>query len=398
MTLLIQKFGGTSVGSVERIQAVAQHIAHTYAQGHGLIVVVSAMSGETDRLVRLAHHLVEQPAAQPLASLITLGEQTSMNLLAFALQALGIASLTLTGAQAGIRTDDHYLAARIQAIHSPRILKALQQKKVVIVAGFQGINAQGEITALGRGGSDTSAVALAAAFKADECQIYTDVDGIYTADPRLVAQARRLSQIPLPLMLELASLGAKVLQLRSVELAGKYRVPLRVLSSFQQGTGTLIDYSENLLESPQVVGLAHKTHLSAFHLTLAQPQAVASLLTQLAQQGIALEHFNHKPGQPLILYVSHEHSEALSGYCQHAVATGQALTWHKQTGLARLALVGQGMCSQLSTVQGFFTVLHQQNILWQDFFHSECALSLLLPEEKLAQTAQALHAFFFEKR
>lgn len=401
MTLLVKKFGGTSVGSLERIQAVAHQIAAHYQQGQSLIVVVSAMSGETDRLFRLAHQLTAKPAARELASLITLGEQTSMNLLAFCLQTLQIPSISLTGAQAGIRTNQHYLAARIDHIEPQAIQTALSQRKVVIVAGFQGINATGETTALGRGGSDTSAVALAAVFKAAECQIYTDVDGIYTADPRLVAKAYRLDQIALPLMLELASLGAKVLQLRSVELAGKYHVPLRVLSSFHEGAGTLIDYTKNELEAPVVAGLAHKTSLWQFQLTLRQASLLPYLLTSLIEQGIQIEHFQHQhhanTGPQLTLYIAQEMADPLADYCQTAVAEQQLFAWQSQTGFARLALVGQGVRSQISILQTFFASLQQANILWHDFFSSECALSLILAEEDLAKTAQTLHHSFFER-
>lgn len=397
MTLLVKKFGGTSVGSIERLQAVAQHIAQHHQQGQALIVVVSAMSGETDRLLRLAHQLTAQPSPRELASLITSAEQVSMNLLAFCLQALNIPSLSLTGGQAGITTQPAWLSARIEHIDTQAIQMALDQKHVVIVAGFQGVNATGDITTLGRGGSDTTAVALAAAFQATECQIYTDVDGIYTADPRLVNQAYRLERIALPLMLELASLGAKVLHLRSVELAGKYRVPLRVLSSFHEGVGTLIDHQKTAFEAPVLAGLAHKTQVWQFQLTLHRANDLSLVLAQLATQQIHLEHFHHQADCPtkLILYVTQDMSEALTSFCQTRLQPHLS-AWHSRSGLARLALVGEGIGSQPSIFQAFFTALQQQHITWIDFFRSECALSLILSETQLTVTAQALHHCFFE--
>ncbi len=398
MSLLVQKFGGTSVGSLERIQAIARKIAISYQTGESLVIVVSAMSGETDRLLRLAYQISANPQARTLASLITQGEQTTINALALCLHQLSIPALSLTGTQAGIITDACYLNARIDTIHSETIKRALAQKKVVIVAGFQGVTPTGDITALGRGGSDTTAVALSAVLQARECQIYTDVAGIYSADPRLVAKAYHLPQIALPLMLELASLGAKVLQLRAVELAGKYRVPLRVLSSFHEGVGTLIDYAtESALESPVVVGLTHKTSLVQCHLSLIAPSHIASLLQTFASHAICVEHVSQH-GTCLTLYMAESSLNLMTKLCDQACQNGQLLAWHSVTGLARLALVGQGVRSQLTIMQQFFTVLETQNLVWHDFYSSELALSILLPEELLAPTAQALHQAFFENQ
>jgi aspartate kinase len=401
MSLLVQKFGGTSVGSLERIQTVATQVAKHQQQGHSLIIVVSAMSGETDRLLRLAYQLNPKPGARELASLITTGEQVSAGLLALSLNTLGIRSQTFTGTQAGIVTDQHHLAARIAQIDTQHVTTCLEAGQVAIVAGFQGVTENGEITALGRGGSDTSAVALAAAFKAHECQIYTDVDGIYTADPRLVPKAYRLDTIAMPSMLELASLGAKVLQLRSVEIAGKYHVPLRVLSSFHEGAGTLIDYmGEDTLEAPVIVGLAHKLNLTRYQLNFSEPafENWAMLLEKLTEAHITVEHVSHVPGQltQLNLYVSSESAAVIAACCDFAVQNSLLASWHVTPGLARLALVGQGMRSQITTLQRFFQVLKTEKIHWQDFFSSELALSIILPEEHLTQTAQALHQSFFE--
>jgi len=235
MALIVQKYGGTSVGSVERIQAVAERVIRARQLGDSIVVVVSAMSGETNRLIGLAKQMQARPSERELDALVSTGEQVTTALLAMALEGLGQPARSYTGAQVKILTDSAFNKARIQAIETESINADLAAGRVVVVAGFQGVNADGDITTLGRGGSDTSAVALAAALKADECQIYTDVDGVYTTDPRVEPRARRLDKITFEEMLEMASLGSKVLQIRSVEFAGKYNVPLRVLSSFVDG-------------------------------------------------------------------------------------------------------------------------------------------------------------------
>ena len=246
MALIVQKYGGTSVGSVERIKNVARRIAQAKANGDDIVVVVSAMSGETNRLVALAHEIQEQPDPREMDVVLSTGEQVTIGLLAMALQSIGIAAKSYTGWQVAITTDNAHTKARIDSIDQTKIQQDLKSGKVVIIAGFQGIDADNNITTLGRGGSDTSAVAMAAALKADECQIYTDVDGVYTTDPRVVPEARRLNTISFEEMLELSSLGSKVLQIRSVEFAGKYKVRLRVLSSLEtSGSGTLITFEED---------------------------------------------------------------------------------------------------------------------------------------------------------
>ncbi|HNH43586.1 MAG TPA: aspartate kinase, partial [Agitococcus sp.] len=257
MALIVQKYGGTSVGSPERIQAVAERVERWHKQGHDIVVVVSAMSGETNRLLALAKAITDEPDPRELDQMVSTGEQVTIALLAMALQKRGLGAKSMTGAQVAIRTDSAFTKARIESIDDAAMRAELAKRNVIIVAGFQGIDAQGNITTLGRGGSDTTGVALAAALKADECQIYTDVDGVYTTDPRVVPQARRLEKITFEEMLEMASLGSKVLQIRSVEFAGKYQVPLRVLSSFAEGEGTLITTdSEDTMEQPVISGIA----------------------------------------------------------------------------------------------------------------------------------------------
>src|SRR3989338_5285685 len=256
MALLVQKYGGTSVGSPERINTVAKRVARSRAAGNDMVVVLSAMSGETDRLINLARSVNPEPPARELDVLLATGEQTTIAILSMALERDGVPARSYTGSQVHILTDNAHGKARILGIDDKRVRDDLKKGRVVVVAGFQGVDEEGNITTLGRGGSDTTAVAMAAALKADECQIYTDVDWVYTTDPRIVPEARRLDRVTVEEMLELASLVAKVLQIRSVEFAGKYKVPLRVLSSFEEGPGTLITYEEDEMEAPLISGIA----------------------------------------------------------------------------------------------------------------------------------------------
>ncbi|MGH8432311.1 MAG: aspartate kinase, partial [Solimonas sp.] len=256
MALIVQKYGGTSMGSVERIEHVANKVASFHRQGHQVVVVVSAMSGETDRLLKLAKSINPKGSVREFDQIAATGEQVTIGLLALALEKAGVKSRSFTGWQVPIRTDDAHMKARIQQIVPEHLLTACRAGIVPVVAGFQGIADDGSVSTLGRGGSDTTGVALAAALKADECQIYTDVDGVYTTDPRVEPKARRLDKITFEEMLEMASLGSKVLQIRSVEFAGKYKVPLRVLSTFVDGPGTLITLEDNSMEDPLISGIA----------------------------------------------------------------------------------------------------------------------------------------------
>ena len=257
MALIVQKYGGTSVGSIERIKAVAARVQRWRNDGHDVVVVVSAMSGETNRLIALAEEIQPEPTARELDVLLSTGEQVTTALLSMALHSLACSAVSLNGGQVRVLTDTAHTKARIKSIDKERIQSHLQQGAVVVVAGFQGVDQDNNITTLGRGGSDTTAVALAAALSASECQIYTDVDGVYTTDPRVVSNARRLDKITFEEMLEMSSLGSKVLQIRAVEFAGKYAVPLRVLSSFEEGPGTLITLEdESTVEAPVISGIA----------------------------------------------------------------------------------------------------------------------------------------------
>ena len=257
MALYVQKYGGTSVGSVERIQQVADKVKGFRDQGHDIVVVVSAMSGETNRLISMANEMQDKPSPREMDVLVSTGEQVTIALLCMALSERQCPARSYTGGQVKIQTDSSHTKARIQNIDVDNMRRDLSGGRVVVVAGFQGVDDEGNITTLGRGGSDTTGVALAAALKADECQIYTDVDGVYTTDPRVVDNARRLNEITFEEMLEMASLGSKVLQIRAVEFAGKYNVPLRVLHSFKEGPGTLITTeSEDTMEQPVISGIA----------------------------------------------------------------------------------------------------------------------------------------------
>ena len=271
MALIVQKYGGTSVGSAERIGCVADRVYDWRKRGHDVVVVVSAMSGETNRLLDLAAEVTDHPVPRELDVLLSTGEQVTIALLSMALEKRGCAARSYTGTQVHIRTDSAHNKARIREIDDKRMRSDLDAGRVVVVAGFQGVDEDGNITTLGRGGSDTTAVALAAALKAEECQIYTDVDGVYTTDPRVVPDARRLDRITFEEMLEMASLGSKVLQIRSVSFAGRYNVPLRVLSSFEEGEGTLITYEDEEMEQALISGIAFnrdeaKLTLSLIHI------------------------------------------------------------------------------------------------------------------------------------
>lgn len=400
MNIFVKKFGGTSVGNLERIQAVADTICQAKMRGEQIVVVVSAMSGETDRLLSLAHAVQAKPEPRELAALITLGEQVTTNLLVMALMARGCKAKSFTAMQAGIVTDNTYLKARIQSVDQKVLRNCLAEETIPIVAGFQGQTSQGEATALGRGGSDTTAVALAASLMAQECQIYTDVAGIYTADPRLVPKAYLLDRINLVSMLELSSLGAKVLQKRSVELAGKYRIPLRVLSSFHEGVGTLIDYDKSALESPVFSGLAHQLGLCNLICRVSHQDeaALKQIVDVLAAEQItidAIANFSTPDYRQLELIIHRDErlrcENLIESFCQDR---GFSSFW--RDGLARLALVGIGLSSYVEIIQRFLAILTEQKVDYTHINSAETSLLVYVPEHQLALAAQALHQEFFE--
>lgn len=400
MALIVQKFGGTSVGNVERIQHAARIVARAKAQGHNVVVVASAMSGETDKLIQLTKAMQADPSSREYAMAVATGEQVSVALFALALQAQGCQAKSYTGAQIGMRTDNHHKKARILEIDNQVLRSDIANGVIPVVAGFQGIAANGDITTLGRGGSDTSAVAIAAALKADECQIYTDVDGVYTTDPRVVPQARRLDQVTFEEMLELASLGAKVLQIRSVEFAGKYNVPIRVLSSFQEGPGTLITFEQAGMEQPLVSGIAFSRDEAKLTLVgvpnkagtaalILEPISAANInVDVIVQNSAANGGVDFSFTVPRDDY--HKAMEVLAPIAEKLGA--QQLVGDDK--VAKLSLVGVGMRSHAGIASKMFAVLGQEGINIEIVSTSEIKISVIINEKYLELGARVLHAAF----
>ena len=400
MALIVQKYGGTSVGSVERIQAVAEKVMATRAQGHDIIVVVSAMSGETDRLLKLAKSFTDPPPPRELDVILATGEQVTIGLLSIALEARGCPARSYTGAQVRILTDSAFTKARILEIDDQRIRTDLAQGKVVVVAGFQGIDKQENITTLGRGGSDTTAVALAAALKADECQIYTDVDGVYTTDPRIVPEARRMKKISFEEMLEMASLGSKVLQIRSVEFASKYNVPLRVLSSFTEGEGTLIAPEDKTMEQALISGIAfNRDEAKLTMLGVPDKPGIAyQILADIADSNIEVDMIIQNIGADGLTdftFTVHrnDHKKALEVLQTKAKALGvrEVKGDHR---IAKVSVVGVGMRSHAGIASTMFKALASENINIQMISTSEIKISVVIDEKYLELAVRALHVAF----
>jgi aspartate kinase len=401
MALIVQKYGGTSVGSVERIEAVADRIAKNHATGDQLIVVVSAMSGETNRLLGLASDLTPNPSPRELDVLVSTGEQVSMALLSMALHARGIPALSLKGSQVAIRTDSSHNKARIQSIEDRRLRSEMAAGKVVVVAGFQGVDENGETTTLGRGGSDTSAVALAAAIKADECQIYTDVDGVYTTDPRVVDGARRLESITFEEMLEMASMGSKVLQLRSVEFAGKYSVPLRVLSSFKEGPGTLISMDEdNVMEAPTIAGIAfNRDEAKLTVIGVPDTPGVAyQILGPIGEANIEVDVILQNVGDEgktdFTFTVARNDLEKAEGILDSYVDDLGAMEWRSDSKIAKVSVVGVGMRSHAGVAANMFKALAEVGVNIQMISTSEIKISVIIEEKFLELAVRTLHSAF----
>jgi aspartate kinase len=401
MALIVQKYGGTSVGSVERIEAVADRIAKNHATGDQLIVVVSAMSGENNRLLGLASDLTPNPSPRELDVLVSTGEQVSMALLSMALHARGIPALSLKGSQVAIRTDSSHNKARIQSIDDRRLRSEMAAGKVVVVAGFQGVDENGETTTLGRGGSDTSAVALAAAIKADECQIYTDVDGVYTTDPRVVDGARRLESITFEEMLEMASMGSKVLQLRSVEFAGKYSVPLRVLSSFKEGPGTLISMDEdNVMEAPTIAGIAfNRDEAKLTVIGVPDTPGVAyQILGPIGEANIEVDVILQNVGDEgktdFTFTVARNDLEKAEGILDSYVDDLGAMEWRSDSKIAKVSVVGVGMRSHAGVAANMFKALAEVGVNIQMISTSEIKISVIIEEKFLELAVRTLHSAF----
>ncbi len=400
MALIVQKYGGTSVGTIERIQAVADRVIASRDNGDDLVVVVSAMSGETDRLLKLANDICPPPDPRELDVVISTGEQVTIALLSIALQAKGCPAISYTGGQVTIRTDSSHNKARILDIDDHNIRGSLKQGKVVIVAGFQGIDEVGNITTLGRGGSDTTAVAIAAALKADECHIYTDVDGVYTADPRIVSKARRLDYITYEEMLEMASLGSKVLQIRSVEFASKYNVKLRVLSSFAEGPGTLIGNEVENMEEAIISGIAHNKDEAKLTVVGVpdRPGIAHSILGPIADANIEVDMIVQNVGidnlTDFTFTVHRNDYEKALAILKSNVANLGARDVSGDTGIVKLSVVGVGMRSHAGIASKMFQVLSRESINIMMISTSEIKISVVVDEKYLELGVRALHKEF----
>ena len=401
MALIVQKFGGTSVGSVERIEAVAEKIISFRDRGDDVVVVVSAMSGETNRLTALAQEMMEQPTGREMDVVVSTGEQVTIALLSMALEKRGYGARSFTGGQVRILTDDAHTKARIREIDSTRIMAQLEQQNVVVVAGFQGVNEAGCITTLGRGGSDTTAVALAAALKADECQIYTDVKGVYTTDPRVVEEARLLKTVTFEEMLELASLGAKVLQIRSVEFAGKYKVPLRVLSSFEEGEGTLISFEgDEAMEDPSIAGIAFERDEAKLTVTGVPdvPGIAYNVIGPVSEAGIEVDVIVQNAAadgtNDITFTVKRGESERAKSILDNIARSLKAREVDLDTKICKVSLVGVGMRSHAGIASKMFKALAQESINIQIITTSEIKISVVIEEKYLELAVRALHSAF----
>ena len=403
MALIVQKYGGTSVGSTERIKNVARRVAKFKAKGHQVVVVLSAMSGETNRLIGLAHEIQAIPDPRELDVLISTGEQVTIALLAMALKELGLNAKSYTGGQVKILTDDAHTKARIISIDEQSIRNDLENDCVVVVAGFQGMDKGGNITTLGRGGSDTTGVAIAAALRADECQIYTDVDGVYTTDPRMVPEARRLKSITFEEMLEMASLGSKVLQIRSVEFAGKYKVKLRVLSSFaEEGEGTLITFEDaDKMEQAIISGIAFNRDEAKVNVLgvpdkpgiayqILGPVSDANIDVDMIIQNVGVD------GTTDFSFTVHRNEFAktmgiLNNQVLPHIGARRVMGDDKA---AKVSVVGVGMRSHVGIASKMFRALAEEGINIQMISTSEIKISVVIDEKYMELAVRALHKVF----
>ena len=401
MALLVQKFGGTSVGTPERIQRVADKVKGFREQGHDVVVVVSAMSGETNRLVALANTMQTQPTPREMDVILSTGEQVTIALLSMALNEHGCPAVSYTGSQISIVTDAAHTKARIKHIDTDNIRRDLDQGRVIVVAGFQGKDANGNITTLGRGGSDTTAVALAAALKADECQIYTDVDGVYTTDPRVVEGARRLDKVTFEEMLEMASLGSKVLQIRAVEFAGKYNVNLRVLHTFQDGPGTLITLDEdNAMESPVVSGIAFNRDEAKLTVKGVPdiPGVASRILGPISRANIEVDMIVQNVADDRttdFTFTVHRNDYDRTRVVLQKIV--EELGAREQDGdpkIAKVSIVGVGMRSHAGVATKMFEALAAEGINIQIISTSEIKVSVIIAEKYLELAVRALHSAF----
>ncbi|MCU7892787.1 MAG: aspartate kinase [Candidatus Thiodiazotropha sp. (ex Ustalcina ferruginea)] len=401
MALIVQKYGGTSVGTIERIFAVAEKVKSYRDRGDQVVVVVSAMSGETNRLIGLAGQIDKSPDPREMDVLVSTGEQVTIALLSIALQKIGCPARSYTGGQVHILTDSAYSKARIRDIDAARVKADLDAGRVVVVAGFQGVDEHGSITTLGRGGSDTTAVAMAAALKGDECQIYTDVDGVYTTDPRVEPKARRLERITFEEMLEMASLGSKVLQIRAVEFAGKYNVPLRVLSSFEEGEGTLITFEEDSMEQAKISGIAFNRDEAKLTILGVpdQPGVAHKIIGPISSQNIEVDmivqNISSDTGRTDFTFtVNRGDFKRASDILQQTADEMGAREVLADDKIVKISLVGVGMRSHAGIASKMFEALAQEGINIRMISTSEIKISVVVDEKYLELGVRALHEAF----
>lgn len=400
MALIVQKYGGTSVGTVERIHNVADRVAKTYRDGHQVVVVLSAMSGETDRLIKLAHEATPNPDEREMDLLLSTGERVTIALLAMALRGRGLNAKSFTGRQVGIITDSAHTKARISRVAADRIREALGKGVIPVVAGFQGINEQSDVTTLGRGGSDLSAVALAAALKAHRCIIFTDVDGVYTADPNIVPSARKIDKIAYEEMLEMASLGAKVLQTRSVEFAAKFNVPVEVNSSFKEGKGTLVTKEDADMEAVAVAGVTGDRNQAKVTIIGVpdRPGVAARIFVHVAQANINVDMIIQNVGQAALTDLSFTVPRAdlkkalpvIQAVAKEVEAKSVSVT----ESIAKVSLIGVGMRSHSGVAAKMFDVLSHEGINIMMISTSEIKISCVIDEKYLELAMRSLHAAF----
>jgi aspartate kinase len=400
VALIVHKYGGTSVGTIERIHRVADKVAAAHKNGHRIVVVLSAMSGETDRLLKLAHQLTPSPDERELDMLLSTGERVTIALLAMRLRGLGINARSFTGRQVGIITDSAHTKARIARVTADRIREALGEGIIPVVAGFQGINEQSDVTTLGRGGSDLTAVALAAALKADRCIIYTDVDGVYTADPNIVPAARRLDKISYEEMLEMASLGAKVLQSRSVEFAAKYGVPVEVNSSFKEGKGTLVTSEDVDMEGVAVSGVTGDRNQAKITVVGVpdRPGIAARIFGPVAEANIVVDMIIQNISQAALTDISFtvprpDLGKAV-GLVQRVAKEIDAKAVTVVESIAKVSLVGVGMRSHSGVAAKMFEVLSREGVNIMMISTSEIKISCVIDEKYLELAMRALHSAF----
>jgi aspartate kinase len=398
--LIVQKYGGTSVGNPERIRNVAARIVRTKEAGHDVVVVVSAMSGETDKLINLANQVNENPDLREMDMLVSTGERVTIALLTMAIQSLGYKAQSFTGRQAGIVSDSVHTKARIEKISGERVIKAIKEGRIAVVAGFQGINKQDDVTTLGRGGSDLSAVAIAAAIKADLCDIYTDVDGVYTTDPNMVPQARKLDKISYDEMLELASLGAKVLQTRSVEFAKKYTVAVRVLSSFNDNPGTLVTKEDSDMEKVVVSGVAYDKNQVKVTVTGLpdKPGVAAQIFNEISSNNILVDMIIQNIGEggltDMSFTVPRTDAKKIAELMKKVVAEITAKGVTVKEDIAKISIVGVGMRSHSGVAARMFSALAKEGINIMMISTSEIKISIVIDARYTELAVRVLHETF----